>query len=166
MKAYNTEPSVGIVTVKVLNSYVEKYKKERKTMKEDCIFCKIAAGEIPSATIYEDEDFRVYLDIAPASKGHMLIVPKEHYTDIMDMPEELTAKAFVLAKKMAQKAEAALGCDGVNLVQNNHEAAGQSVFHFHIHVIPRYKKDKVGLGWNMGKLTDSDKDELLEKLTR
>ena len=103
MKAYNTEPSVDIVTVKILDSYVEKYEKEYKTMKEDCIFCKIAAGEIPSATIYEDEDFRVYLDIAPASKGHMLIVPKEHYTDIMDMPEELTAKAFVLAKKWLRR---------------------------------------------------------------
>ena len=133
-------------------------------MTDTCIFCKIAAGEIPSATLYEDEEFRVFLDVAPASKGHMLVVPKTHYADIMEMPEELTAKAFVLAKTMAAKLEKELGCDGVNLVQNNHEAAGQTVFHFHIHVIPRYKKDKVGLGWNMGKLTDSDREELLAKL--
>ncbi|MDO4345049.1 MAG: HIT family protein [Eubacteriales bacterium] len=133
-------------------------------MTENCIFCKIAAGEIPSAVLYEDEEFRVILDVGPASKGHMLILPKAHYADIMEMPEELTAKAFVLAKKMARKAEEALGCDGINIVQNNHEAAGQTVFHFHIHLIPRYKKDKVGLGWRTGTLTDSDREELVRKL--
>lgn len=134
-------------------------------MTEKCIFCKIAAGEIPSATIYENEEFRVILDVGPAAKGHMLVLPKEHYTDICDMPEELTGKAFIVAKRMAEKMEKVLGCEGINIVQNNHEAAGQTVFHFHIHLIPRNKKDQVGLGWNTGKLTDSDREELLRKFS-
>ncbi|MDO5540498.1 MAG: HIT family protein [Eubacteriales bacterium] len=132
-------------------------------MTDNCIFCKIANGEIPSATLYEDDDFKVILDVSPAAKGHMLILPRQHYADIMAMPEELTAKAFVLAKKMAAKLEKVLECDGINLVQNNHEAAGQTVFHFHIHVIPRYAKDKLGIGWKPGKLSDADRDELVEK---
>ncbi len=131
---------------------------------ENCIFCKIAAGEIPSATLYEDEEFRVILDVGPAAKGHMLVLPKEHYADILEMPEELTAKAFVVAKRMAQKMEQVLECDGINILQNNHEAAGQTVFHFHIHLIPRKKNDKIGLGWKPGTLSDADKAELLEKL--
>ena len=130
----------------------------------DCIFCKIAAGEIPSATLYEDDDFRVILDLGPASKGHALIIPKEHYRNLYDIDEELASKAIILAKKMVKKMTDVLGCDGYNIVQNNEEAAGQTVFHFHMHLIPRYKDDKVGLGWNMGKLTDQDRDEILGKM--
>ena len=133
-------------------------------MTENCIFCKIAAGQIPSATLYEDEEFRVILDVAPAAKGHMLILPKQHYANILEMPEELTGKAFILAKRMAEKMEQALGCEGINVLQNNHEAAGQTVFHFHIHLLPRSSKDHVKVGWKTGTLTDSDKDELIEKL--
>lgn len=128
----------------------------------NCIFCKIIAGEIPSATMYENDEFKVVLDVGPATKGHMLILPKEHYEDITKLPEELTAKAFVLAKKLAIKMEAVLGCDGINIVQNNHEAAGQTVFHFHIHLIPRTKNDKSGFGWKPGKLKPEDRDELLK----
>lgn len=131
--------------------------------KDDCIFCKIAAGEIPSATLYEDEAFRVILDVGPAAKGHMLVLPREHYANICEMPEEMVGKAFVLAKKMAMKMETALECDGINVLQNNHEAAGQTVFHFHIHLIPRMKKDRIGLTWKPGTLSDKDREELLEK---
>ena len=131
---------------------------------KDCIFCKIAAGEIPSATLYEDEDFRVILDLSPASKGHALILPKEHNINLYDIDEETAAKAFVLAKKMVKKMTDVLGCDGYNVVQNNEEAAGQTVFHFHMHLIPRYKGDNVGLGWKMGELTDADKEEILKKI--
>ncbi len=134
-------------------------------MKDDsCIFCKIAAGEIPSATLYEDTDFRVVLDLNPASKGHALIIPKEHYRNLYDLDDALAAKALVLAKKMICKLKDVLGCDGYNIVQNNEEAAGQSVFHFHMHMIPRYQGDTVGLGWHMGTLTEEDKKELLEKI--
>ena len=134
-------------------------------MKEkDCIFCKIAAGEIPSATLYEDGDFRVILDLGPASKGHALIIPKEHYRNLYDIDDEKAAKILPLAKKMINKMTEVLGCDGYNLVQNNEECAGQTVFHFHMHMIPRYKGDNVGLGWHMGKLKDADKNEILEKM--
>ena len=104
---------------------------------ENCIFCKIAAGEIPSATLYEDDDFRVILDLNPASKGHALILPKEHYRNLFDLDDELAAKALVLAKNMINRLKDVLGCDGYNIVQNNEECAGQSVFHFHMHLIPR-----------------------------
>ena len=131
--------------------------------KDDCIFCKLANGEIPTATLYEDNDFRVILDLGPASKGHALILPKEHYDNLYELDDEIASKVLVLAKKMITRMTKALGCDGYNLVQNNGEAAGQTVHHFHLHLIPRYKDDQVGLGWNMGKLTDEDKEEILTK---
>ena len=134
-------------------------------MKEkDCIFCKIAAGEIPSATLYEDEKFRVILDLGPASKGHALIIPKEHYRNLYDIDEKTAADAIVLAKKMVLKLKDVLGCDGYNIVQNNEECAGQTVFHFHMLLIPRYEGDQVGLGWHTGELTEEDKKEILEKI--
>lgn len=131
---------------------------------ENCIFCKIANGEIPSATIYEDDDFRVILDLGPASKGHALILPKVHAANIYEISDEMAAKAMILAKKMAAKMTDALKCDGFNIVQNNGEPAGQTVFHFHMHLIPRYKGDKVGITWEPGTLTDEVKKEVLEKL--
>ena len=136
-------------------------------MKNDnCIFCKIASGEIPSVTLHEDEDFRVILDVGPASKGHALILPKDHYANIYELPEEMTAKAYVLAKKIAARLTDALNCDGINILQNNGEPAGQTVFHFHIHLIPRYQNDNVGLTWKPGQLTDADKSFILEKFKR
>lgn len=131
---------------------------------ENCIFCKIAQGEIPSATLYEDEDFRVILDLGPASKGHALILPKVHAAILYELPDELASKALVLAKKMAAKMTEALQCDGFNLVQNNGECAGQTVFHFHIHLIPRYKGDGVGISWKPGTLSEEDKEEILAKI--
>lgn len=131
---------------------------------ENCIFCKIAAGEIPSATLYEDDDFRVILDLGPASKGHALILPKNHYRNLYDIDDEVASKAILLAKKMITKLTDVLNCDGYNIVQNNEEAAGQTVFHFHMHMIPRYKNDNVVLGWHMGELSEADKNEILEKL--
>lgn len=128
---------------------------------DNCIFCKIAAGDIPSATIYEDNDFRVILDIEPASKGHALIVPKEHYANLYELSDELAAKALIVAKKVITKMTDILGCDGYNVVQNNGEAAGQTVFHFHIHLIPRYKDDNVNIGWSQGNLTEEIKAEIL-----
>ena len=130
---------------------------------ENCIFCKIAAGEIPSATLYEDEDFRVILDLGPATKGHALILPKQHAANLLELPDELAGKAILVAKKMAGKMKEVLECDGLNLVQNNGEAAGQTVHHFHIHLIPRYEGDQAGVGWKPGKLTDEARDELLKK---
>ena len=127
----------------------------------DCIFCMLAGGQIPTATLYEDDDFRVILDAGPATKGHCLILPKAHYADIYEMPEELLTKAIVLAKKMAIRLTEALHCDGINIVQNNRPAAGQTVFHFHIHLIPRYENDNAHILWEPGKLTDEARDEIL-----
>ena len=134
--------------------------------KDDCIFCKIAAGEIPSATLYEDADFRVILDIEPASNGHALILPKEHYANLYELDDELAAKAFVLAKKMITKLTHILGCEGYNVLQNNGTAAGQTVFHFHMHLIPRYAQDNVKVGWKPGKLTDELKEKLLTEMAK
>ena len=130
---------------------------------DNCIFCKIAAGEIPSATIYEDDDFRVILDLGPATKGHALILPKQHYKDLTELPDDLAGKAIVLAKKIVTVMKEALPCDGYNVVQNNGTAAGQSVFHFHMHLIPRYEGDNAHILWKPGTLTDEVKEEILEK---
>lgn len=129
---------------------------------ENCIFCKIANGEIPSATLYEDEDFRVILDLGPASKGHALILPKEHAANLFELPEKYASKALLVAQKVGKKLYDGLGCDGFNVVQNNGECAGQTVFHFHMHLIPRYKGDTVRVGWTPGKLTDDVKQEVLD----
>ena len=131
---------------------------------ENCIFCKIANGEIPAATLYEDENFRVILDLGPASKGHTLILPKSHAANIYELSDEMAAKAMILAKKMATAMTAALKCDGFNIVQNNGECAGQTVFHFHMHLIPRYKGDQVGITWHPGEFSDADKEEILLKV--
>lgn len=134
-------------------------------MKDDnCIFCKLANGEIPTATLYEDDDFRVILDAGPAAKGHALILPKEHYANLYELDDEVAAKVLPLAKKMITKLTDILGCDGYNLVQNNGEVAGQTVFHFHLHMIPRYKDDGVGLTWKMGELTEEDKNDILSRM--
>ena len=124
---------------------------------ENCIFCKIANGEIPAATLYEDENFRVILDLGPASKGHALILPKSHAANIYELSDEMAAKAMILAKKMATAMTAALKCDGFNILQNNGECAGQTVFHFHMHLIPRYKGDQVGITWHPGELNDAER---------
>lgn len=131
---------------------------------EKCIFCKIAAGDIPAATLFEDEDFRVILDLGPASKGHALILPKAHYANLYEMPDELAGKAMILAKKMVTVMTKALDCDGFNVVQNNGESAGQTVFHFHMHLIPRYEGDQVGLTWTPGTLEADVKEEILQKV--
>lgn len=116
-------------------------------MRDDCIFCKLANHVFDTNIIYEDDDFTVILDVSPATRGHALILPKEHYKDITDMPEDLLQKAAVLAKKLISHLSEKLGSDGYNIVQNNGETAGQTVFHFHIHLIPRYKDDDQKIGW-------------------
>ena len=124
--------------------------------KDDCIFCKIANGEIPSKTLYEDPEFRVILDLGPATKGHALILPKEHAGDLYELPEESAAKAMTLAQKIGKTMVQKLHCDGLNLVQNNGEAAGQTVRHFHLHLIPRYVNDGQSINWKPGKPSDEE----------
>lgn len=124
--------------------------------KDDCIFCKIANGEIPSKTLYEDEKFRVILDLGPATRGHALVIPKEHAADLYELPEETASDVLVLAKKIAARMKEKLHCDGLNLIQNNGETAGQTVAHFHLHMIPRYQMDGQKIGWIPGKPTQEE----------
>ena len=131
---------------------------------DNCIFCKLANGIIPVNPVYEDELVTVILDAGPASRGHALILPKSHAANIYELPDDLAARVMVLAKKMAGKMTEALNCDGFNIVQNNGEVAGQTVFHFHMHLIPRYKGDGVGLTWTPGELTDEVREEILAKI--
>ena len=134
-------------------------------MKDDCIFCKLANGVFATRSIYEDEDFNVILDLAPATKGHALILPKSHADNLYDLPEETTGKVFVLAKKLAQKMTDKLGCDGFNIVQNNGTVAGQTVFHFHLHMIPRYKEDGQQINWNPTEPTAEELDAVKQLLS-
>ncbi|MCI7322525.1 MAG: HIT family protein [Lachnospiraceae bacterium] len=126
-------------------------------MKDDnCIFCKLANGDIPTNTIYEDEDFRVILDNSPATKGHALILPKEHFSDMFEIDEETLGKAAKLAKKVITHEKAVLDCDGYNVLQNNGVEAGQTVFHFHMHLIPRYAGDQAIMEWDHKEYSDEE----------
>ncbi len=132
----------------------------------NCIFCRIAAGEIPSATVYEDMDFRAILDLGPASCGHTLILPKDHFRDLTELPDETAAKVLPLARRIGTALKDALGAAGFNVVQNNGEAAGQTVPHFHVHLIPRYEGDGNIVSWTPGELSEADRDMILEKVAK
>ncbi len=133
--------------------------------KDDCIFCLLANGVIPTATVYEDDDFRAFLDAAPASPGHTLIVPKQHAANLFELPEETAAKAMRLAKRLAAVMKTELQPDGLNLIQNNGSAAGQTVMHFHLHVIPRFE----GVGclpvWTPVETSDDEKKAMAARLS-
>lgn len=131
-------------------------------MKENdtCIFCKIVAGEVPSYTVYEDRDFKAFLDISPASKGHTILIPKIHADNLYELPNDIAEKIIVVAKKIARGLKKELNYDGLNLLQNNGEVAGQSVFHFHMHLIPRYKDDNVVIKFVEQKDEQSSLEEL------
>lgn len=132
----------------------------------NCILCKLANGDIPTNSIYEDENFNVILDIAPATKGHALVIPKEHYADIYEIPSELLAEAVKVAQKVIKHVTPVLGCDGYNLLQNNGEVAGQTIFHFHLHLIPRYADgDNTNLlKCNPGEIGEAELKKLKEQM--
>ena len=134
--------------------------------KDDCIFCRIANGEIPSNTVYEDEMVRVILDLNPGSKGHMLIIPKEHFDDLYELPDEYGAEVMRVAKKLAVAAKKALHADGINLVQNNEPQAGQSVMHFHMHVIPRYADETERIVCWTPAVSDPEQQKRIEEAIR
>ena len=135
-------------------------------MKEDCIFCKIAKGEIHTATFYEDSHFTVILDVNPATKGHCLIIPKEHFDNIYDLDGETAGKLFALATCIARAMRDALKCDGLNLVQNNGEIAGQTVNHFHLHLIPRYEGDGLNLNWPQQEISAEQLEEIRQSIKK
>ena len=131
---------------------------------QDCVFCKIVSGEIPSYTVYEDEQFKAILDISPSEKGHVIILPKNHAANIVDLPVVDASQIFVVAKKIATALLEAYFLDGVNILQNNGEAAGQTVYHLHVHVIPRYKEDTVTIKWAQKHLEKEDFEQVAEQI--
>lgn len=133
---------------------------------DNCIFCKLANGVFATNSIYEDENFNVILDVSPATKGHALILPKAHYADIHEMPAELLAEAIQVAQKVIMHATPILGCDGYNVLQNNGTAAGQTVFHYHMHLIPRYESEDNGalLNWAPTSVSEEALKELREQM--
>lgn len=134
--------------------------------KQDCVFCKIISGEIPSATIYENSKFKVIMDIAPANKGHVLILPKEHFDNIYDIDTATAGQLFELAAMVARALKSVLDCDGMNILQNNGTVAGQTVFHFHMHIIPRYEGDTVNVGWKELSYEDGEMEQLREAIRK
>jgi len=115
----------------------------------DCIFCKIINGEIPSYKVYEDDDVFAFMDISPVSAGHVLVIPKKHAQDIFEIDDESHGKVQKVVKKLAHKIVDKLGAKGVNIINNNKAEAGQTVFHYHVHIIPRYdENDKLELKFN------------------
>ena len=132
---------------------------------ENCIFCKILKNEIPSSTVYEDDKFRGIMDIAPINKGHVILLAKEHAANLLEADDELLSAALPAVKKVAKAVKKTVGCDGVNILQNNGEAAGQTVFHLHLHVIPRNKQDGVELPPPKDKYADGEAAELAKKIS-
>ena len=119
------------------------------TSETDCIFCKILAGEIPCFKLYEDDDSLAFMDINPANEGHALVIPREHGEDVHAISDSAIAATVITAKKVAAAVEKTLQPDGMNLLQCNGPAAGQTVLHFHMHVLPRRDGDDLKLNWGL-----------------
>lgn len=133
---------------------------------ENCIFCKLANGDIPTHTVYEDDYLRAIMDASPANKGHVIILPKSHAANIFELEDVYVEKTFVLAKKIAIALKKLLNCDGINILQNNEAAAGQTVFHFHVHVIPRYNKDNCKITWTQGNYETGEAAKFAENINQ
>lgn len=129
-----------------------------------CIFCNIISGEIPSYKVYEDDNFYAFLDISQATYGHTLVVPKQHFENLFAMPDFLLEKMLILVRDLASKIKTATNCKGINILNNNGEAAGQSVHHFHIHIIPRYNNDNFSIKAIENKLNNEEFKALLFKI--
>ena len=124
---------------------------------DSCIFCKIAQKQVPSSLVYEDEKTVAFLDIRPLNEGHTLVIPKEHYVNIFDIPQELLCHIHSVTKKVAQAVEKATHADGISIIQQNGEAAGQEIFHLHVHVIPRFEGQKLP---RLSELSEADREQL------
>jgi len=131
---------------------------------QECVFCKIVKREIPSYKIYEDSDIVAFLDIAPATPGHTLVVPKNHFKDIFDVDEETLKKINIVIKKIASQMKSALGVEGINVIQNNGKLAGQLVEHIHFHIIPRYAGDGLRIHFPRFESSSGDFEEMVKKL--
>ena len=133
---------------------------------KNCIFCKIISGKIPSETLYEDENFRVILDIAPAAKGHAVVLAKRHCTDLFSSDPATMSNALFVIAKVGDAIKKALACDGINILQNNGTAAGQTIFHLHFHILPRYNNDNLTIPGKTLSYKDGEAAEIAEKIRR
>jgi histidine triad (HIT) family protein len=133
-------------------------------MPEDCIFCKIVAGELPSEIIQEDEHTIAFMDIGPWTRGHALVVPRRHSRNLYDVDDDDLAHAVSAATRLARRMRDALGCDGVNLLNSCEPAAWQTVFHTHIHVIPRYDEDPLRLPGQPGQPDEGELAQVAQEL--
>ena len=134
--------------------------------KDDCIFCKLANGNIPVEPVYEDDIVKAIFDASPANAGHILIIPKEHVSNIYELDDELAAHIFKVAARLARALKTSLDYDGLNVLQNNGEAAGQTVFHFHMHLIPRFAGDGVNVCWEQQTPDEEKLSEIREKISK
>ena len=127
-------------------------------MEKECIFCKIARKEIPAEVIYEDDNIMAFLDVSPVNRGHTLVIPKEHHTNILETPDDILSKLIIAIKKISKSVMKAMNADGFNIGINNFKAAGQIVMHTHIHVVPRFKDDGLklwpGKEYNQGEIKE------------
>ncbi len=130
---------------------------------EDCVFCKIVKGEIPSHKVYADENTLAFLDINPISDGHTLVISKKHSVNLLDASEEEVKNVALAVRKIAKATKEALNCDGINVLQANEKASGQSVFHYHVHVIPRMENDGLEL-WPPRKHIGHEGQKLADKI--
>lgn len=126
---------------------------------ETCIFCKIARKEVPASLVYEDEKTLAFLDIKPLSEGHTLVIPKAHYETVFDIPQELITYLHGITKQVALAVKKATKADGISIIQQNGEAAGQEIFHLHVHVIPRYEGKKLP---RFSDLKEANKEKLVQ----
>ena len=133
---------------------------------DNCVFCKIVSGDIPSTVVYEDEEFKAIMDISPASRGHVIILTKNHFENLFELEDRCGSKLLPVARKIATAMKDELGCDGINFLQNNGKAAGQTVFHIHFHLIPRYKDDKVNISWTNNQYKDGEAAEIAERISK
>jgi histidine triad (HIT) family protein len=131
-----------------------------------CVFCKIVQGSIPAVKVLETDYALAFLDINPVNRGHVLLVPKAHHSSLMDLPEELAAETARLVPRLARAIQAATGADGLNLIINNGEAAGQTVFHSHWHLIPRFVDDAVNWPWPHAEYSGDELNQMQFRIER
>jgi histidine triad (HIT) family protein len=132
---------------------------------DNCIFCKIVDGKIPCSKVYENDKILAFLDISPINKGHTLVIPKKHYETLLDMPDNLLAELMKAAKKIAKAVIRVARTDGFNLIQSNKAVAGQTVPHFHLHIIPRIEGDGLKF-WPQGKYEEGEAEKTAEKIRK
>jgi histidine triad (HIT) family protein len=132
----------------------------------NCLFCKIVHGSIPSAKVLETDQVLAFLDINPVNRGHVLVVPKAHHASLADLPDDLAAETARLVPRLARAIQAATGADGLNLIINNGQAAGQTVFHGHWHLIPRFLDDPINWPWPHAEYSGDDLNQMRFRIER